>query len=246
MVRDPVCLMNIELREAAAMTIDEGRGYYFCSNNCRDKFIAEPERYRRNFQAERLCVGVMGSAGDDETDPVKQRVHLLGETIAEHGLILITGACPGLPYECAMGARTHGGLSVGISPALSLDEHIYKYHSPADAFDVLIYTGSGMMGREVINIRSSDMVVIVGGRSGTLGEFAIAYEEGKLIGVLEGSGGITGDIPAVIEHIGKKTGAQMIYEGDPAALLEQMLESYAGQHFNKPSCFCDESQAAGG
>ena len=43
------------------------------------------------------------------------------------------------------------------------------------------------MGRELINIRSSDIVVVVGGRSGTLGEFAIAYEEGKLIGVLTGT-----------------------------------------------------------
>ncbi|MFZ5593982.1 MAG: hypothetical protein ACOY4D_06955 [Pseudomonadota bacterium] len=35
----------------------------------------------------------------------------------------------------------------------------------------------------------------MGGRSGTLGEFAIAYDEGKLIGVLQGSGGITEKIP---------------------------------------------------
>src|SRR5207244_9938763 len=55
-----------------------------------------------------------------------------------------------------------------------------------DGFDVLIYTGSGLMGREITNIRSCDIVVIVGGRIGTLGEFAIAYDEGRLIGVLTG------------------------------------------------------------
>ena len=38
------------------------------------------------------------------------------------------------------------------------------------------------MGREVINIRSSDIVAIIGGRSGTLGELAISYDEGKLSG----------------------------------------------------------------
>ena len=37
-----------------------------------------------------------------------------------------------------------GGLSIGISPALSLDEYVHKYHSPVDVFDVLIYTGSGL------------------------------------------------------------------------------------------------------
>src|SRR5437667_448881 len=55
-----------------------------------------------------------------------------------------------------------------------------------DGFDVLIYTGSGLMGREITDIRTCDIVVIVGGRIGTLGEFAIAYDEGRLIGVLTG------------------------------------------------------------
>jgi predicted Rossmann-fold nucleotide-binding protein len=54
------------------------------------------------------------------------------------------------------------------------------------------------MGREVVNIRSSDVVIIIGGRSGTLGEFSIAYDEGKLIGILIGTGGITSEI----KHIG--------------------------------------------
>jgi predicted Rossmann-fold nucleotide-binding protein len=61
-----------------------------------------------------------------------------------------------------------------------------------EGFDVLIYTGSGLMGREITNIRSGDMVVFAGGRSGTLGELAIAYDEGRLLGVLTGTGGITG------------------------------------------------------
>ena len=36
------------------------------------------------------------------------------------------------------------------------------------------------MGREVVNIRSSDVVIIIGGRSCTLGEFSIAYDEGQV------------------------------------------------------------------
>ncbi len=70
---------------------------------------------------------------------------------------------------------------IGISPAPSLKEHVEIFQSPCREYDVLIFTGLGLMGRELINIRSSDIVVITGGRSGTLGEFAIAYEEGKLV-----------------------------------------------------------------
>ena len=239
-MRDPVCLMEVGLREAGAMAVHEGRAYYFCSSSCREKFVTDPEKYRANVWAERLTVGVMGSADADTDDHVVQRARTLGETIAGHGLILITGACPGLPWECARGARECNGLSVGISPALSLDEHIHKYHSPTDAFDVLIYTGSGLMGREVTNIRSSDMVIILGGRSGTLGEFAIAYDEGKLIGVLEGSGGITRELPNLVRRIDKDTGAFLVYESDPVTLIAQLLKVYTERHYHRPSCFCIE------
>lgn len=194
MIRDPVCLMVLDPRQAKAMVEHNGRTYYFCSEGCKQKFLAQPELFLDKASGMRLTVGVMGSASGEFSSAARERAYVVGRAIAERGFILITGACPGLPYECARGAREQGGLSVGISPALSLDEHVHKYLSPADVFDVLIYTGSGLMGREVTNIRSSDMVVIVGGRSGTLGEFAIAYDEGKLIGILQGTGGITGKI----------------------------------------------------
>jgi len=188
----------------------------------------------------------MGSASDQGSLTLQETAHDLGVAIAQRGLTLVTGACPGLPYECARGAISAGGLSIGISPALSLDEHVHKYHSPADAFDVLIYTGSGLMGREVTNIRSSDMVVILGGRSGTLGEFAIAYDEGRLIGVLEGSGGITSSLPNLVKSFDKDTGSRVIYEKSPDRLIARLLDIYQTEHFKRPSCFCDADKTASG
>jgi len=242
MVKDPVCLMEIEPRAAASVAVDEGRCFYFCSDGCRTKFDSNPAGYLDNVSAMRLTIGVMGSADENADPSIGSKALALGRAIANKGFVLISGACPGLPYECARGACDEGGLSVGISPALSLDEHVHKYHSPTDAFDVLIYTGSGLMGREVTNIRSSDIVVIVGGRSGTLGEFAIAYDEGKLIGVLKGSGGITEHIASIVSAFGKKdTGARLIYEEDPDVLIFKLVGEYVTSHFRKPSCFCDRA-----
>jgi len=244
MVRDPVCLMELDQRQAAAMAEFRGYAYYFCSEGCKQTFSSQPENFKDKAPAMRLTIGVMGSAGDDHSEVVNLQVRRLGHSIGQRGLVLITGACPGLPYECAVGARQEGGWSVGISPALSLDEHVHKYHSPTDMFDVLIYTGSGLMGREVTNIRSSDMVVIVGGRSGTLGEFAIAYDEGKLIGVLQGSGGVTEELPHIVASFGDKdTGARMIYEADPAVLVERLMTTYIEQHYRHPSCFCEAADS---
>ncbi len=245
-VIDPVCGMALLPRQAAAMADYQGHPYFFCSTRCQARFLAHPERYADAAPALYLTVGVMGSASDDEPEAVRRLAFRLGEAIAARGYVLITGACPGLPHACARGTKARDGLSVGISPALSLDEHVHKYQSPADVFDVLIYTGSGLMGREVTNIRSSDMVIIVGGRSGTLGEFAIAYDEGKLIGVLEGTGGITGELPALIETLQKGTGAKVLFDADPARLVERLAEAYRAGHYRRPSCFCDEMLPANG
>ena len=235
---DPVCSRQVDLRTAHSMKIVNGMALYFCCKDCAAAFAVRPQEYEVGAQM-CLTIGVMGSAADEESDEARNVAYRLGNAIADQGFILITGACPGLPYEAARGVKDAGGQSVGISPALSLYEHLYRYHSPADAFDVLIYTGSGLMGREVTNIHSSDMVIILGGRSGTLGEFAIAYDEGKLIGVLQGTGGITDELDRIVDTFEKDTGARLIYSRDPARLVTDLSEMYETKHFRRPSCFCD-------
>jgi len=172
----------------------------------------------------KVTVGVMGSAGGDLAPEVCAKVFRLGEAVARNDCILITGACPGLPHEAVKGAKSAGGLTVGISPGHTLQEHVELYDSPTDHLDVLIFTGSGLMGREITTVRSCDIVVVVGGRSGTLGEFAIAYDEGKLIGVLRGTGGIAENVDRIVQFVDKETGAEMVYDSDPEHLMGRLLE----------------------
>ena len=183
----------------------------------------------------RMTVGVMGSAGGKLTTEVLQMVHNLGAAIAKRGYILITGACPGIPHEAVKGAREQGGVVVGVSPALNIEEHVKKYHSPTRGYDAIIYTGSGLMGREIENIRSCDVVIFAGGRSGTLSEFAIAYDEGKVIGILESTGGITQHLREIIRMVQKNTAAIICYDADAERLLDKLENIYKErilpQHF---------------
>ncbi|MBX3440145.1 MAG: hypothetical protein KF861_21825, partial [Planctomycetaceae bacterium] len=55
---------------------------------------------------------------------------------------------------------------------------------------------------------------------------AIAYDEGKLIGVLMGTGGITDMVEAVLAACKKETGARVIYDQDPQRLIGQLLEDF--------------------
>jgi uncharacterized protein (TIGR00725 family) len=157
---------------------------------------------------------------------VLEKLYELGREIARRGNVLITGACPGLPHEAAKGAAAEGGTVIGISPALNLRQHVEEYESPTRGYDAIIYTGSGLMGREIENIRSCDVVILAGGRSGTLGEFAIAYDEGKIIGVLMGTGGITEHLHDIIKMVKKKTGAQVLYGTEPGELMDKLEKVY--------------------
>lgn len=191
-----------------------------------------------------LKIGVMGGATGTISKDHLDKAHRLGRAIAKSGCVLITGACPGLPLAAACGAKQVGGMVVGISPGLSLNEHVFKYRSPAEFHDVLIFTGSGLMGREIVNIRSSDIVVIIGGRSGTLGELAIAYDEGKLIGVLTGTGGISDMVADILTACAKDTGARVVYDANPRKLITTLLRIYKTRHYQRPSCFCSDRSLA--
>jgi len=126
-------------------------------------------------------------------------------------------------------------MVVGISPALDLHEHIRRYRSPYREFDVLIYTGDGLMGREVTGIRSCDIVILVGGRSGTLGEFAIAYDEGKVIGVLEGSGGVADHVDDIVRMVSKRTGAKLVFDDSPRRLVVKLVRAYERRRGQPPA-----------
>lgn len=200
-----------------------------------------PDRMARDpFTGVQNRIGVMGSAGGELGTVLVEGCRELGHAIAASGCCLLTGACPGFPHGVVVATKSAGGHVVGISPAFTLREHVEVYGSPYREYDVLIFTGLGLMGRELVNIHSSDIVIVVGGRSGTLGEFAVAYEEGKLIGVLEGTGGITDALPALEASLNKQTGSEVLYDSDPSALVRRLLQRYASADY---VCSCHPAAA---
>ena len=45
--RDPVCNMEVDERNAAGQSQYLGETYYFCSEDCKEKFDRNPEQYVR-------------------------------------------------------------------------------------------------------------------------------------------------------------------------------------------------------
>jgi uncharacterized protein (TIGR00725 family) len=187
--------------------------------------------HHMDMRRRKPTVGVMGSAQEvlAEADQAYLAgvAESLGRAIVDQDCILITGEATGLPDLVTQVVRKHRGFTVGISPAHSFEEHRERYGCPQQGSDLVIYTGFGYKGRNVINIRSSDIVVIFRGSMGTLNEFTIAYDEGKIIGILEGTGGVADQVGEIVHTLAKKTQAALFFERDAAQLLTRCLAELA-------------------
>ncbi|MEX0789314.1 MAG: TIGR00725 family protein [Actinomycetota bacterium] len=96
-----------------------------------------------------------------------------GACVARAGAVLVTGGGRGAMEAACRGARSAGGVTLGLLPGSSRNE--------GNAYlDVAVPTGMGEM-RNVLVVRAGDGVVAVGGAFGTLSEIAFALKLGKPI-----------------------------------------------------------------
>lgn len=159
-----------------------------------------------------------GACGIGALDLAKE----LGREIARHGAVLVTGATTGFAFWAAMGAKEAGGVSIGISPAASEREHVEVYKLPLDYMDLIIYTGFGYPGRDLLLTRSADAVVCGCGRIGTIHEFTIAFEDKKPIGIFEGPWETDEEFKEIIEK-GHRTGSPIVTSADPQKLVGDLI-----------------------
>ncbi len=180
-----------------------------------------------------MKIGVFGSAAGALSAEAKAKARELGRQIAKLGHTLVTGACPGLPYEAVLGAVELGGKCIGYSPAINLEGHKKVHDFPVKGFTDFVFVPDieqlkeplvARKYRNIASVSAVDAAVIVGGRTGTMNEFTIAFDLGKRIGVLENSGGITDQaIQVLLKDLDKDNGAKIVFNSDPVSLIEQVV-----------------------
>lgn len=177
---------------------------------------------KKRYLKYKICVSGAAETGHCAENALELSRELGRQIIKQNG-VLITGATTGIPYWAAIGAKEENGIVIGLSPAASERAHVKKYRLPIDFHDLIIYTGFKYSGRNLLLTRSSDAVIIVCGRIGTLNEFSIAFEDDKPIGVLVGSGGTADIIEWIISNSHRGLG-KIVYEADPAKLVKKLIK----------------------
>lgn len=116
-------------------------------------------------------VGVIGASSCPQA--IFEMAERVGEEIAKRGAVLMCGGLGGVMEAACRGAKKEGGTTVGIIP--------YKEVQRANNFiDVVIATGMGE-ARNAVIVNSSDGLIAISGKYGTLSEIAFALKQGKPI-----------------------------------------------------------------
>src|SRR2546430_16326773 len=103
----------------------------------------------------------------------------VGRLIAERKGIVVTGGLSGVMEAVSRGAKSAGGVVIGILPGFDKRE--------ANEFvDIAITTGMGWM-RNTLTARAADALIMISGGIGTLKELNVAYEL-KLTAILHWTG----------------------------------------------------------
>lgn len=172
---------------------------------------------------QQIKIAVSGSATDNCSTGAFKKAYEVGRQIALHNAVLITGATIGIPAWATRGAKLVGGISIGLSPAVSKAAHVRTYHLPTKYMDLIIYTGFDYSGRNMLMTRSCDAMITICGRIGTLNEFTTAFEDKKVIGVLTGTGGIEQQLDEILK-LAKRGRKRIVFDDDPKRLVEKVIK----------------------
>lgn len=116
-------------------------------------------------------IGVIGASRADSD--LLNLAEELGKEIASRGVAVVCGGLTGVMEAVCKGARSKGGLTIGIIPSDDKNDANRYVQIP-------VVTGMGV-GRNVMLVKTADVIIAVGGEFGTLSEIAHALNIGKTV-----------------------------------------------------------------
>ena len=161
-----------------------------------------------------IQVLVIGSDGDHCPANTYDAAKEVGAQLAARGAVTVTGGLGGVMEAACRGAKERGGMVVGIIPHEDM-----SYANPY--CDIIIPTGIGF-ARNFITAYSADAAIVVGGGAGTFIEACVAYQKGKPIVALTGTGGTADKIADT--YLDDRKTVKVTSAPDPKEAVNQALD----------------------
>jgi len=179
-----------------------------------------------NNDTQKITLSVYGARHTDQhkSFDALEKAQSLGEKIAEHNCIVNVPASTGFPFWVAKGARSKQGTVVGFSPAANEGEHVNVYDLPIKYMDIIIYSGFGYAGSDLLLSRSSDAIIFGYGGIETIHEFWVAFQENKPIGILKGDWDTDEILYSILKDNEEFDHKRVIFDEDPNRLIEKLIK----------------------
>jgi len=132
-------------------------------------------------------ISICGSDVDDNnlSEYALKVAEQVGRLIARKGGVLICGGQGGVMKAACKGVKEENGITVGILP--------YSKKDANECIDIAIPTNIGNV-RNYLVASSSDAVIAIGGRWGTLNEISYCMISEKPLILIKGTGGCVDQI----------------------------------------------------
>ena len=158
----------------------------------------------------RTMIGVIGASQADEK--ICSLAEKVGQGIAKRGGTVVCGGLTGVMEAVCRGARSVGGSTIGVLPS---DDRI----DANDHIDIPIVTGMGV-ARNVIIVKTADVLIAIGGQFGTLSEMAHALNMGKTVVALRSWG---------LERISEAAIERLVHVETPEDAVRAAFEAIEGK-----------------
>jgi uncharacterized protein (TIGR00725 family) len=139
---------------------------------------------------QRKVIAIVGNASESSSPAVLLLARTIGQGIVDAGFVLVTGGLGGVMRAASQGARLSAqcgdGSVLGILPS-------YDRTTANEFVQIAIPTGM-QLARNTLVVAMADVVIAIGGGSGTLSEMAIAWQLGKPIVAVTECGGWSGEL----------------------------------------------------
>ncbi|MCR4264234.1 MAG: hypothetical protein NUV98_05965 [Candidatus Roizmanbacteria bacterium] len=184
----------------------------------------------------KLKIGIFGSAAD-EGNKIVLKAQELGKALGQYAdsIILVNGACEGIPLEVIKAAKEASPIEVhGYSSCLSEKDQLKEYATVDLAYySTITYMDPQFSHRDndkilkkyrnLLMVANCDAGIIVSGRWGTMSEFSFLTDFGKTVGVLTGTGGFADEIKHLTTVIQKPKSGKVLFSDSPQELVKSIL-----------------------
>ncbi len=174
----------------------------------------------------KIKISVYGARHTDQhkSFDALEKAQLLGKKIAEHDCIAVIPASTGFPFWVSKGVESVHGMTIGFSPAANEVEHINVYDLPIKYIDMMIYSGFGYAGADLLLARSSDAIIFGYGGVETIHEFWVAFQENKPIGILKGDWDTDEVLYSILKDNEEFDHSLVVFDEDPNRLIEKLIK----------------------